>query len=43
MHDDGAADTLTGSTVDFDWFVVGPGSQDNLKNWRTGDVITNVS
>jgi hypothetical protein len=43
MHDDGAADTLTGSAVAFDWFVAGPSSQDNLKNWRTGEVITNVS
>jgi hypothetical protein len=43
MHDDGSADMLTGSTVAFDWFVVGPGSQDSLKNWRTGEVITNVS
>jgi hypothetical protein len=42
MHDDAAADTLTGSAVAFDWFVVGPGSQDTLKNWRTGEVITTV-
>jgi hypothetical protein len=43
MHDDGAADTLTGSIAAFDWFVVGPGSQDTIRNWRTGEIITNAS
>ena len=43
VHDDGAADTLTGSTVAFDWFFASASNQDTLKNRRTGEVITYVS
>jgi len=43
VHDDGVADTLTGSTIAFDWFFADTTHKDTLKNWRTGEVITYVS
>jgi hypothetical protein len=43
VHDNGSADTLFGSMAALDWFFAGPGNQDTLKNWRTGEVITHVS
>jgi PKD domain len=42
VHGDGAANALTGSAVAMDWFFVNISGQDTIKNWRTGEVITNV-
>jgi hypothetical protein len=44
VHDDGAVDTLIGTTGSaLDWFFAGTGGPDVVRNRRTGEIVTPVS